>query len=150
MTRSKSVVRHNDYADRAIRHAGPWKIPVRSVPKPVCNAAPRPGGVASQAPRKPRRYRPGTVALREIRKYQKTTHHLIPKRPIQRLVREIAQDLNKGDFRFSSGSLAAIHEALEAFVVGVLEHANLCSIHAKRVTLQPKDIQLVMRLWRDR
>ncbi|KAL8109153.1 hypothetical protein AgCh_025298 [Apium graveolens] len=89
--------------------------------------------------RKPHRYRPRTVALREIRKYQKTTELLILKLPFQRLVREIAQGIK-------SHAVLALQEASEAYLVGLFHDANLCSIHAKRVTIMPKDIQLARRI----
>ena len=95
--------------------------------------------------RKPHRYRPGTVALREIRKYQKNTGLLIRKLPFQRLVREIAQDF-KTDLRFQSTAILALQEASEAYLVGLFEDTNLCAIHAKRVTIMPKDIQLARRI----
>ncbi|KAF0694156.1 Aste57867_14943 [Aphanomyces stellatus] len=95
--------------------------------------------------KKPHRYRPGTVALREIRKYQKTTELLLRKLPFQRLVREIAQDY-KTDLRFQSTAIIALQEATEAYLVGLFEDTNLCAIHAKRVTIMPRDIQLARRL----
>ena len=95
--------------------------------------------------KKPHKYRPGTVALREIRRYQKSTELLIRKLPFQRLVREIAQDC-KADLRFQSAAIGALQEASEAYLVGVFEDANNLAIHAKRVTIMPKDIQLVMRI----
>ena len=101
---------------------------------------PRTGGI-----KKPHRYRPGTVALREIRKYQKTTELLIRKLPFSRLVREIAQDV-KTDLRFQAQAIGAIQEAAEAYLVGLLEDTNLCAIHARRVTIMPKDIQLARRI----
>ncbi|KAK5640154.1 hypothetical protein RI129_010987 [Pyrocoelia pectoralis] len=93
--------------------------------KAARKSAPATGGV-----KKPHRYRPGTVALREIRRYQKSTELLIRKLPFQRLVREIAQDF-KTDLRFQ---------------IGLFEDTNLCAIHAKRVTIMPKDIQLARRI----
>ena len=93
----------------------------------------------------PFRYRPGTVALREIRKYQKSTELLIRKLPFQRLVREIAQDF-KTDLRFQSSAVLALQEAAEAYLVGLFEDTNLAAIHAKRVTIMPKDIQLARRI----
>jgi len=75
--------------------------------------------------------RPGTVALREIRRYQKSTELLIRKLPFQRLVREIAQDF-KTDLRFQSAAIGALQEASEAYLVGLFEDTNLCAIHAKR------------------
>jgi histone H3 len=94
---------------------------------------------------KPHRYRPGTVALREIRKYQKSTELLIRKLPFQRLVREIAQDFNT-ELRFQSHAILALQEAAEAYLIGLFEDTNLCALHAKRVTIMPKDIQLARRI----
>ena len=105
----------------------------RKVPPPV-------GGV-----KKPHRYRPGTVALREIRRYQRSTDLLIRKLPFQRLVREIAGDYKK-DLRFQASAVLALQEASEAYLVGIFEDTNLCAIHAKRVTIMPKDMQLAMRI----
>eukprot|EP01112_Ceratiomyxa_fruticulosa_P013625 TRINITY_DN383_c0_g1_i4.p2 TRINITY_DN383_c0_g1~~TRINITY_DN383_c0_g1_i4.p2 ORF type:complete len:138 (+),score=26.32 TRINITY_DN383_c0_g1_i4:143-556(+) len=95
--------------------------------------------------KKPHRFRPGTVALREIRRYQKSTELLIRKLPFQRLVREIAQDF-KTDLRFQASAIAALQEASESYLVGLFEDTNLCAIHAKRVTIMPKDIQLARRI----
>ncbi|CAL9138699.1 unnamed protein product, partial [Musa acuminata var. zebrina] len=95
--------------------------------------------------KKPHRFRPGTVALREIRKYQKNTELLIRKLPFQRLVREIAQAF-KTDLRFQMSAVSALQEAAEAYLVGLFEDTNLCAIHAKRVTIMPKDIQLARRI----
>jgi histone H3 len=97
--------------------------------KAARKSAPATGGV-----KKPHRYRPGTVALREIRKYQKSTELLIRKLPFQRLV------------RFQSSAVLALQEASEAYLVGLFEDTNLCAIHAKRVTIMPKDIQLARRI----
>jgi histone H3 len=93
----------------------------------------------------PHRYRPGTVALREIRRYQKSTALLLRKLPFARLVREIAQDF-KSDLRFNSLAITALQEAAEAYLVGLFEDANLCAIHAKRVTVFPNDIILARRV----
>ncbi|KAK1370892.1 Histone domain-containing protein [Heracleum sosnowskyi] len=95
--------------------------------------------------RKPHRYRPGTVVLRDIRKYQKTTELLILKLPFQRLVCEIAQGIKK-DMRFQSHAVVALQEASEAYLVGLFQDTNLCASHAKRVTIMPKDIQLARRI----
>ncbi|XP_064090793.1 histone H3-like [Macrobrachium nipponense] len=97
-------------------------------------------GKKKKGVKKPHRYRPGTVALREIRRYQKSTEL-----PFQRLVREIAQDF-KTDLRFQSSAVMALQEASEAYLVGLFEDTNLCAIHAKRVTIMPKDIQLARRI----
>jgi len=96
--------------------------------------------------KRPYRYRPGTVALREIRKYQKSTELLIRKLPFQRLVREIAQDLSIQEMRFQSSAVMALQEAAEAYLVGLFEDTNLAAIHAKRVTIMPKDMQLARRI----
>jgi histone H3 len=95
--------------------------------------------------KKTHRYRPGTVALREIRRYQKSTELLLRKLPFQRLVREIAQ-IQKSDMRFQSTALLALQEASEAFLVGLFEDTNLCAIHAKRVTITTKDMELARRI----
>lgn len=95
--------------------------------------------------KKKHRFRPGTVALREIRKYQKSTDLLLRKLPFQRLVREIASEV-KSDLRFQSSAIMALQEATEAYLVSLFEDTNLCAIHAKRVTIMPKDIQLAKRL----
>ena len=97
------------------------------------------------APRNPHRYRLGTVALREIRRYQKSTELLLRKILFQRLIREIAQDF-KSDLHFQSHAIMALQEASEAYLVGLFEDTNLCAIHAKRVTIFPKDMQLARRI----
>ncbi len=102
-------------------------------------------GAAEQKLRKKHRYRPGTVALREIRRYQKSTALMIRKLPFQRLVREIAQDY-KNDLRFQGTAIDAIQEAAEAYLTHLFEDTNLCAIHAKRVTITQKDMQLALRI----
>ena len=102
-------------------------------------------------PRKPRRFRPGTVALREIRKYQKSTDLLMRKLPFARLVREVAKDLTTmGSFptgvRFQENAIIALQEAAEAYLVHLFEDTNLETIHCKRVTVQPRDMQLARRI----
>ena len=105
--------------------------------------------------KKPHRYRPGTVALREIRKYQKSTDLLIRKGPFMKLVREIGSGNSskpgdhtgfKSDLRFQSTALLALQEAAEAYLIGLFEDANLCALHAKRVTIMAKDLQLARRI----
>jgi histone H3 len=98
--------------------------------------------------KKPHRWRPGTVALREIRKYQKSTELLIRKLPFERLVREICRDFEYPycEFRWQSSALGALQESAEAYLTGLFEDTNLCAIHAKRVTIMPKDIQLARRI----
>ena len=94
---------------------------------------------------KPHRYRLGTVALNDIRHFQKSTALLIRKLPFQRLVRDIAQDF-KTDLRFQSAAVLCLQEAAEAYLVGLFEDTNLCTIHAKQVTIMPRDIQLARRI----
>ena len=90
--------------------------------------------------------RPGTVALREIRKYQRSTDLLIRKLPFARLVREITQTYNsapaEGEKRWQVEALMALQEAAEAYLVHLMEDANLCAIHAKRVTIFVKCVRI--------
>ena len=97
------------------------------------------------ATKRKHRYRPGTLALREIRHYQKKTNLLIRRAPFARLVKEIAQDLMQ-EMRFQSSAIGALQEAAEAYLVGLFEDTNLCAIHAKRITIMPRDIQLARRI----
>ena len=121
--------------------------------KAAAKAAKKSGQKAPKGGVKKRyRYRPGTVALKQIRQYQKSTELLIRKLPFQRLVREIAGDSEIitsplcGKVRFQSAAIMALQEAAEAYLVGLFEDSNLCAIHAKRVTIMPKDIQLARRI----
>ena len=81
--------------------------------------------------KKPRRYQPGTVALCKIRQYQKSTELLIQKLPFSRLVHEITQEVGKRDMHFQGSTIICLQEAAEAFLVSLLEDANLCTIHEK-------------------
>jgi len=93
-----------------------------------------------------RRYRPGEKALREIRFYQKNTELLIRRLPFARLVREVQTYFFRKEYRWQAEAMMALQEAAEAHLVGLFEDANLCTIHAKRVTVMPKDIQLARRI----
>lgn len=135
MARTKQVGRKN-YGGKAPSKSTGGKAPRKSI---ASKSKPSGGGV-----KKPHRYRPGTVALREIRRYQKNTDLLIRKAPFQRLVREIAQDF-QANLRFQSSAIGALQEATEDYLVHLFEDTNLCAIHAKRVTIMPKDIQLARR-----
>ena len=88
--------------------------------------------------------------MKEIRKYQKSVNLLIPALPFSRLVRETAQNIlgfqRLQDFRFQSAALMALQEACEAFLVTLFEDMLLCAIHAKRVTVMPKDLRLARRI----
>ena len=108
------------------------------------------GSKKTKAPRAPgmkksRRFRPGTVALRQIRKFQKGTNTLIRKAPFQRMVREVA-NTQKDGLRWQSAAVAAMQEATESYVIGLLSDSNLCALHARRVTVMPRDIHLARRL----
>lgn len=111
------------------------------------NPASKAAGKNTAVPRvkKPFRYRPGTLALREIRRYQKSTELLLRKLPFQRLVREIAQDY-RSELRFQSSAIQALQHACEDYLTGLFEDANLLAIHAKRVTIFPKDLRLARRI----
>ena len=110
--------------------------------------------------KKPHRYRPGTVALREIRRYQKSTDLLIKKLPFQRLLKEITYDSWYQMYKMKTTRLDKMHrmqfatvnciqEASEATLVGLFEDTNLCAIHAKRVTIMKKDVDLAKRIGQD-
>ena len=138
----KKTIARNKAAERAAQAAKAAKKGGVKAPK---------GGV-----KKLHRFRPGTVALKEIRRYQKSTELLIQKLPFQRLVPEIAGDHKVitsplcGKVKFQSLAIKALQEASEAYIVGLFEDTNLCAIHAKRVTIMPKDIQLARRIHGER
>jgi histone H3 len=113
--------------------------------KALATKAARKTAIPGVGVKQPHRYRPGTVALREIRKFQKTFELFIGKKNFQRLVRELAQAF-KSDLRWQKDAILALQEALEAHLVRLMEDTNLCAIHAKRVTIMPKDMQLARRL----
>ncbi|KAM0721056.1 hypothetical protein Q7P37_003342 [Cladosporium fusiforme] len=137
-------------ASSAARKSGGGK----SVPGKRLTKEPRRSSGATKAPtspgtRKKPRYKPGTVALREIRRYQKTTDLLMAKLPFARLVREVAYNVSPASLdghRWQSQAIQALQEAAEAFLVHLFEDTNLCALHAKRVTIMQKDIQLARRL----
>ena len=111
----------------------------------------RPTGVL----KKPHRYRPGMVVLREIRHYQTSTENLIKWTPFQKLIREISQEYRicpdgpgtpSVQVRFQSTAIAALQEAAENYIVSLFEDVNLLAIHARQVTIMPRDIQLALRI----
>lgn len=102
--------------------------------------------IAGKKARKKYRRRPGTVALREIRRYQRTTEFLLRKLPFRRLVREIAQDFHRDGVRFQHLAFVALQEASEAFLTELFGESNLCAIHDKRVTLLKRDMQLAQKI----
>ena len=113
--------------------------------KQLYNRAARKSAPAMGGLKKPHRFRPGTVAIREIKRYQKSTELLIKRLPFQRLVKEIAQNF-KSDLRFQASAVVALQEATESYMVSLFQDTNLCAIHAKRVTIMPKDMQLAKRI----
>ncbi len=130
MTRLKQTAR--------VHHHG--KAPRQDLIKKAQDSLTPTGGI-----KKPRKFKPGTVALREVRRYQKSTDLLIPKAPFQRLVREIAQDF-KFDLRFTPEGLKAIQEAAEQYLVNHFEESQLLALHAKRIGINPKDSKLASHL----
>ncbi|XP_020572267.1 histone H3-like centromeric protein cnp1 isoform X1 [Phalaenopsis equestris] len=106
-----------------------------------------PHGEAGEAhQRSKRRFKPGTVALREIRKLQKTWNHLIPAAPFIRIVKDMTFFYSQEVNRWQAEALVAIQEAAESYLIELFEDANLCAIHAKRVTLMQKDLHLARRI----
>lgn len=121
MARTKTVHRSN---------VGSKKVGGKSRSKAAAKkSVAKTGGI-----KKPHRFRPGTVAVREIRKLQKSTDLLIRKLPFQRLVRELASEVKAG-VRFQSSAIMALQESAEAYLVGLFEDTNLCAVHANRVTI---------------
>ena len=110
------------------------------VEKAKKKTAPAEGGM-----KKDHRWRPGTVALREIKRYQKATTLLLAKAPFQRFVRAICEGID-GQLRFQSQALLALQEAAESYLTGLFEDSNLCAIHANRVTVMKKDLSLARRI----
>ncbi len=102
--------------------------------------APAEGGMKNK-----RRFRPGTVAIREIKRYQKATTFMLSKAPFQRFIRAICDGID-AQLRFQSAALLALQEAAESYLTGLFEDANLCAIHANRVTVMKKDMELARRI----
>ena len=147
MARTKCTARKSVSIKCPRKH---WPRLMRRVAR---KAAPATGGI-----KKPHRYRPGTVALREIRRYQNSTDLLIRKLPFQRVVRDIAKEcginnhmhFNNNGYRFQQSALITLQEACEAYLVQLFEDTQLCAIHAKRITIQPRDMILARRIRGDR
>ncbi|KAL9939337.1 hypothetical protein V8E36_002150 [Tilletia maclaganii] len=148
MARVKVAAKHKNSISRGRRQVARastgGKAPRKATEVSKFTGVPSSVGGAS---RKPHRYKPGTVALREIRRYQKSTKLLIRKLPFQRLVRDIAENtLPLKGIRFQSSALLALQEASEAYLVQLFEDVNDAAIHAKRVTIMRRDIQLARRI----
>lgn len=120
------------------------KAPAKSVV--AGKSAATAGGRGPKGPKEDRRAAPGTVALREIRRFQNSTDLLLAKLPFQRLVREVVRDLGFDDLRFQSPALAALQEAAEAHLTALFEDTNLCALHARRVTIMQRDMNLARRI----
>lgn len=153
MARTKQKVREEDEEDDArtiVAHRG--KCPSTrkrvSIKQKSLFSSKKTKSPVGQKKRKKRRYKPGTVALREIKRAQNSTELYIRKLPFQRLVREIAQK-SRPDVRFKPAALLALQEAAEFYLVDLFSDSNLCCIHAKRVTLNKSDMSLARRLRRD-
>ena len=114
--------------------------------KAIKKTAPAAGGMKEK---RKMRHKPGTVVLREVKRYQKSIDMLLPRAPFQRLVRGITADMDH-ELRFQGQALHALQEAAEAYIVGVFEDTNLCAIHAKRMTVMKKDMDLARRIRGDR
>ena len=124
------------------------KAPAMKIKKKTQEAKPK-KKPSQMVPPAPRKYRPGTIALREIRRYQKGTEMLLRKLPFQRLVREVAQ-AEKDGVRFQASAVLAMQEATEAHMINLFADTCLCCIHGGRVTIQPRDLQLARRLRGDK
>jgi histone H3 len=123
------------------------KMPAKgSKSKAVKKSAPASGGMKEKSNR---RWKAGTVALREVKRYQKSVKVLLPRASFQRLVRSIVSDMDH-ELRFQSAALLAMQEASEAYIVGLFEDTNLCAIHANRKTVMKKDMDLARRIRGDR
>ena len=92
-----------------------------------------------------RRTRPGVKALREIKRYQKGTDTLVPRAPLQRLVKDITHKY-KPEARYSLSAIEAVHQCIEAYMVGLFEDTGLCAIHARRKTIMTRDMRLARRI----
>jgi len=114
-------------------------------PARLARAAARRATKAGSKPAVKRRYRPGTVALRDIRKLQRSGKLLLSKLPFQRLVRQVGQKYTNAP-RFQASAVLALQEAAEAYLFGPFQDAQLCAVHSKRVTVMSKDIQLARRI----
>ena len=132
--------KHTPLKSAASAKGGPKTAARKALPTKSKGGAPATGGV-----KKPHRYRPGTVALRQIRHFQKSTELLLRKGPFNKLCQEVAQ-MFASDLRFGKNAVLALQEASEAYLVGVFEDTNLAAIHGKRVTIMPKDVQLTRRI----
>ena len=134
------------------------KAPVKGGKQPrkhISHKVLRKGIMSTGGIKKPHRYQPGMVVLREIRQYQRSTENLIKRTPFQKLIREISQEYcicpdGPGtpsiQVHFQSTVIAALQEVVENFIMGLFEDVNLLAIHARCVTIMPRDIHLVLHI----
>ena len=140
MTRRKQTAARKEYQLNGKTAYKTANKPIRIVQaKPVENSN-------SKQRRRRRKARPGTKSLREIRKYQRSTELLIRKKPFARLVREIQVKYNRENMRWTAGALDALQHSAEDYLVKLFEESNMCGIHARRVTIMVKDMQLTRRI----
>jgi len=135
MAREKGVPKKREVSSRA------QKGSERQAAKAKAPAAPH----SLPGEKRPYRHKAGSVAKREIKRYQKTTNLLIPKASFERMVREVSETLKKG-MRFTSTAIEAVQTSAEDYLVKLFEDASLCAAHGKRVTVMDKDIYLARRI----
>lgn len=135
------MARTKHHARKSIGGKAPRKQPISQAARKSASYT-----VVDDGIKKPRRFHPGTVALREIRRYQKSTELLLRKLPFQRLVREMLFSETDAVNRLQAAALMALQEATEAYLIGLFEDTNLLAIHAKRQTIRPGDMNLARRL----
>jgi histone H3 len=148
IARSKHTAIKNTTSGQPPRFSKGNRAPLSCIggKKVLTSLAPLAGSnIALNAVKKAHHYRPGTVAFRVIRRYQKSTELLLCRMPFQRLVREIAHDF-RFEIRFQAKAILALQETTESYLTGLSEDTNLCAIHAKRITILPKDLQLARRI----
>ena len=121
------------------------RVPLTRAQKAVSRAKPKAAAVPLLGVKKPYRHKAGTVAKREVKRYQKSTNLLIPKASFARLVREVTESIKKG-MRFTASALESVQTASEEYIVKLLNDANLCASHGKRITIMEKDILLARRI----
>merc|ERR1712130_608525 len=133
----------------ARKSTAPSAQPARNTPRSNKSTPSRPNrsqqSLNGSTPSK-RRFRPGTRALKEIRKFQKSSNLLLPNLPFSRVIREICSKICTTDMKFQSAAIMALQESAEAYLVTLFEDSQLCAIHAKRVTVMPRDINLARRI----
>ena len=123
----------------------PYHCPKKGSRRPPRQSKKAKGTSGHPGIKKPHRWRPGVARLREIRRFQKSNELLFRGKPFERFARELANN-HKSDVRFSKDAVRALQDATESFLTGLLHEANLCAIHAKRSTVQPRDLHLARRL----